>query len=256
MTDFLQLPYLKTLSFQDKGHYYHVFATGTITPSGCPSCTSDIYRHGKERQKYVDSPVRGNPVIIEIERQRFRCKACGKAFYETLPDMHEKRLTTKRLVHYVERRALNQTFASLSNEVGLDEKSVKNIFSDHVKTLKHQARYETPSILGIDEVKCSGEFRCILTNIEECSAFEFLDSLNEEKLGQYFETLPNKNQISTVVMDTSDHFKRMVQRYLPGRVIVADRFHVTKIANDALEQIRRKVWQHLDLETKSAFKTC
>jgi transposase len=35
---------------------------------------------------------------------------------------------------------------------------------------------------------------------------------------------------------------------------VADRFHVTKTGNDALEKIRRKIWRTLDAESRTKFK--
>lgn len=254
MTDFLQLPNLQVLFTHENNGFHHVKAAGTIIPTQCPYCESDFYRHGTERQIYSDSPVRGNPVKIEIERKRFRCKSCGKTVYEPLPDMHENRLATERLVQYVQVRALNQTFASLAVEVGLDEKSIRHIFDDHIDTLSKNVRFETPEILGIDDVSCSGSFRCILTNIKNRSLFDLIASCDKNTLSQYFSTLANKSNIKIVVMDPSNTFRAVVKDHLPGITIVADRFHVTKLANDALEKVRRKLWKNLDKTTKTTLK--
>jgi transposase len=203
---------------------------------------------------YIDAPIRGNRVMIEIKRKRYRCKSCGKTIYEPLPDFHEKRLATKRLVKYVQERVIKQTFASLAVEVGMDEKSIRHIFDDHINSLCQNVRFETPEILGIDDVKCSGSFRCILTNIEKLSVFDLLPSCDQEKLSQHFSMLADKHNVKVITMDLSRTFRQVAQEHFPRRIIIADRFHVTKMANDALEKVRRKLWRHLGKETKTALK--
>jgi len=210
----------------------------------------DLYGHGSEPRKYMDSPVHGLPVIIEINRKRFRCKSCSKTAFQPLEDMDDCHQATSRLVKYVGEKALNQTFASVAREVGMDEKSVKVIFSEIVQSL--DANFETPAILGIDDVKCAGSYRTILTDIQKRSVFDLLDSVNYTSLRDYFNSLNNKNNISHVVMDPSHTFRKVVNDELPECRIVADRFHVTKLANDALEKVRRRTWRTLGQVTKES----
>lgn len=200
----------------------------------------------------MDSPVRGNAVAIELARRRFRCKSCKKTFSEPLPDMDDTRQATKRLVQYVSEKALQNTFSSVAYEVGMDETTIRNIFDDHIRNIAPKKQFTTPTWLGIDEVKCSGSFRCILTNVEKLSVFDLHESIGLESLRQYFKDLPNSNQIKMVVMDPAEVFRQVVKECLPGRYIVLDRFHVTKIANEALEKVRRRIWRNLSLESKSS----
>lgn len=47
-------------------------------PEACPKCgvVGEIYKHGKKLTDFRDAPVRGKPVIIRCDRQRYRCQAC------------------------------------------------------------------------------------------------------------------------------------------------------------------------------------
>ncbi|WP_284696079.1 transposase family protein, partial [Escherichia coli] len=65
---------------------------------------------------------------------------------------------------YIEQESLKKTFALLSRETGIDEKTIKNIFNDYVDRLGTEIRFETPEFLGIDELKIIGEYRCMITN--------------------------------------------------------------------------------------------
>lgn len=254
MTDFLQLPSLKTLSTLYDDDIILVKAIGTITPSTCPSCRSSLYRHGYDLQTYNDSPHSRYKIIIEIARQRYRCKTCGKTIYEPLPCMHEQRRATARLIDYVQEKSISNSFASVADEVGMDEKTIREIFTNHVNRLDQEVHFETPETLGIDEVKLSGKFGCILTNIKKLTVFDLLPSCEKDFLLHYFNKLDNKKNIKVVTMDPSGTFKFVVKNQLPGRIIIADKFHVTKLANDALENVRRRLWRHLDIKIKTELK--
>ncbi len=200
----------------------------------------------------MDSPVHGYPVLIEVERKRYRCKSCEKTSYQPLPAIDDSRNATCRLVDYIKERAINQPFAKLAREVGVDEKTVRGIFDSVVDNFKTQ--FETPTVLGIDDVKCAGSFRTILTNLEKRSVFNLLDSVQYESICTFLDNLPNKEKIEFVVMDPSITFRKSVTMALPKAKIIADRWHVTKTANDAMESVRRRIWRTMDPNSKESYK--
>ncbi len=101
MPDFLHLQGLRTLHAEDLGDHYKVEADGGVVPTVCPSCQNVLYRHGSQRQTYIDTPMHGKRVVIELERKRYRCKICGKTLFEPLPAMDSKRLATTRMVQHI-----------------------------------------------------------------------------------------------------------------------------------------------------------
>lgn len=254
MTDFLNLPQLKTLAFKEHDDHYLVLAEGGIAPTGCDACTGGFYRHGSQCQTYLDTPMHGKKVLIEIDRRRLRCKRCGKTVSESLPCIDGKRLATKRLIEYVERRCLRQTFVSLAREVGLDEKTVRFIFDDYVARKQVEAGFRVPEILGVDELKIVGSYRVTLTNIDKLALFDLLQSRKKVSLLEYFDRLDDKHNVRVLVMDLWSVYRQVGQQAFPGRMIVADRFHVVRMANDALERVRKRLRKTLSTRERLRLK--
>ena len=252
MPDFLHLPNLRTLAAQDKGDHYLVEAEGSVVPTACPTCQSPLYRHGSQRQAYLDTPMHGKRVVIEIDRKRYRCKVCGKTLFEPLPVMDSKRLATTRMVQHIERHCLRKTFAEVSREVGVDDKTIRHIFDDYVARLKETVVFETPEVLGIDELKIIGQYRAMITNVEKLALFDMLPTRNKADLIAYFKTMPGKDKVRILTMDLWNVYRQVAQDQFPGRMVVADRFHVVRMANDSIEKVRKAIRK--GLETRDRLK--
>lgn len=253
--DLLHLPHLRVKGVTDNGDHYIVEAEGGVEPAACTSCGHlGLYRHGSQRQSYMDSPIHGKRAKIEIDRQRYRCKACGKTLFEPLPHMDSKRLATERLIRYVEDRCLKETFAALAREVGLDDKTIRHIFDDYVETLRQGAHFQTPEVLGIDELKIIGNTRAMITNIDKLSLFDMLPTRKKSDLLAYFKALPNKQGVKIVVMDMWSVYRQVAHAELPGRMIVADCFHVVRTAQVALDRTRLAIRKGLDTRTRLQLK--
>jgi transposase len=120
---------------EDDGNY-HIEAESRTDQHICPSCQSDqTVDYGRKKQLFMDSPIRGKRVGIQVSRKRHRCKPCKTTFMESLPDMDDRRLAIKRLVHYIEKQSLKRTFASIADDTGVDEKTIRNIFWDYANYL-------------------------------------------------------------------------------------------------------------------------
>lgn len=254
MPDFLQLPNLRTLQAQDMGDYYQVEAEGGVAPTACPSCHSPLYRHGSRRQTYMDTPMQGKRVLIKIDRKRYRCKGCGKTLFEPLPAMDGKRLATIRLVEHIERHCLRKTFAELSREIGVDDKTIRHIFDDYAARLKETVVLETPEFLGIDELKIVGQYRAMITNVEKLTLFDMLPTRNKADLVAYFRQMPDKDKVKVLTMDLWSVYRQVAQAQFPGRMVVADRFHVVRMANDSIERLRKAIRKGLDTRTRLKLK--
>ena len=143
--DLLSLKYLQQGTVHESEHDYHIEASSNGSDQSCPDCGSThAVGFGRKRQLFMDSPVRGKRVGIWVDRKRLRCQQCGKTFMEPLPEMDDRRQATRRLVQDVERESLRRTFASIADDVGFDEKSIRNIFRDYVNRLGREVRFETP----------------------------------------------------------------------------------------------------------------
>lgn len=255
MTDILQLRGLKPLSVTENGDAYLIEAEGLAAPVYCPQCQSDrLHGHGTQMQSYRDTPLHGKTVQIAVHRQRYRCQDCGKTLFDPIQDLDGKRLATRRLVAYIQTHVFKQTFASLARQVDMDEKTVRQIFADHVADLESRIRFVTPRWLGIDELKIIGAYRAIITNIEHQTVFDLRESRSKADLLPYFKALRDKDSIEWVTMDMYHVYRQVVQATLPQARIIVDKFHIQRMANNLLEILRKRLRKTLSQRQRLKLK--
>lgn len=128
-------PEYNILNIQEDDESYYIEAEVTQPPQSCRYCGTQtkLYRHTKNRQFLVDVPIKGKRVVIMINRRRYKCRECERTFYEALPHKDEKRECTKRLIDYIRKQSLTQTFVNLAHEIGVNEKTIRNICKDAIK---------------------------------------------------------------------------------------------------------------------------
>lgn len=255
MADILQLQHLRAVEVDDQGDHYRIAAEGTLTPFMCEHCGANgFHGHGHIRQSYIDTPIHGKRVLLEIDRKRYRCKICGKTMFQPMPDIDDKRLATRRLVKFIEDRCTKLTFAELSRQVGVDDKTIRHIFDDYASRMALTVKFETPVVLGIDEIKVVGQYRCVITNIQELSLFDILPSRKKAELIPYFKRLPDKKNVRAIVMDLWSVYRQVADECFPGVPVVADKFHVVRMANEAIEKSRKAVRKQLNTRQRLKLK--
>ena len=238
----LNLPQFIIKKVAESDHDYRIEAEVAEHPDCCLTCNAaEIVGFGRRDELLMDTPMHGKRVGIVVDRRRYRCSGCGKTFYEIIPGKDSKRHATQRLVTYVERQALNRTFAQISEEIGIDEKTVRNIFHDYVERQEKITKFVTPRYMGIDEIHIIQKPRCIVTNIEEQTLVDMLHNRSKPNITRYFHDLKDKHSVEFVAMDMWRPYKEAVNGCLPKASIVIDKFHVVRMANDALEKARKSV---------------
>ncbi|MDX2299938.1 MAG: ISL3 family transposase [Xanthomonadaceae bacterium] len=253
MTDFLQLRSLKTLAVEKLEDGYVVKAEGVGQLVACPLCKAGrLHGHGSQEQSFQDTPTHGKPVVIVLQRRRYRCTGCGKTLFEPVADLDGKRQATARLVRYVREQCFTKTFAALAREVAVDEKTVRHVFDDFIEEVEAKIRFRTPRVLGIDELKIIGEYRAMITNVERRTVFDIRPSRAKAELLPYFRDLRDKDAVEWVAMDMYHVYRQVVRTALPQARIVVDRFHIQRMANDALEKLRKRIRK--DLPTRQRLK--
>tara|TARA_Y100000780_G_scaffold118751_1_gene106880 strand:- start:3881 stop:4909 length:1029 start_codon:yes stop_codon:yes gene_type:complete len=152
---------------------------------------------------------------------------------------------TLRLHEYVEKESFNHPCTYVAEQTGLDEKTVRDIFNTRAEFLSRWHRFETPRILGIDELYLNRHYRCILTNIEEKTLLELLPTRRQDVVANYLMKMKDRQKVEIVSMDMWNPYRAAVKAVLPHARIVVDKFHVVRMANDALEKVRKGLRKEL-----------
>lgn len=253
LVNMLNLPNFKILDMTESEYDYRFLVESTtLSPSHCPKCgtVANLHKHGKKQQLFFDLPMHAKRVGIYVKRQRYKCRECNETFFENLPDMDVSRSVTNRLRGWIQEASLQKPFTSVADDIGVDEKTVRNIFNDYVSELEAQTDFRTPKWLGIDEVHLLKNYRCVITDVENKSVIDILRKRNKDTIISYLSKLQDIDKIELVAMDMWNPYKSAVNTVIPLAKIVIDKFHVVKIANEALEKIRKANRQNVSAKER------
>tara|TARA_B100001123_G_C15304208_1_gene1022066 strand:- start:381 stop:1655 length:1275 start_codon:yes stop_codon:yes gene_type:complete len=255
MIDLLNLPGVIPVDmYKDSKALIIVAEADHVETPNCPDCNIPMHKHGTRKNKFSDTPMYAEPVRLEVLRPRFRCEACGKLAMPELQFLDDKRRATQRLVQVVRQQCLGTTFRALADQTGVAVNTVKNIAHDLIDELESTVCYETPVIMGIDEVNLAGGYRCVITNLATNNVFEMLEHRTQDHLKPFFRELPDREKVEWVCTDMWRPFKRSFSQYLPNAKLVIDKFHVVKMASEALEEERKKYQAQLSRDQRIQVK--
>jgi transposase len=106
----------------------------------------------------------------------------------------------------------------------------------------------TPRILGIDEVMIGGEYRAVMTNLEMKTIYDVQEKRTLASLTKFFQAIPDRDSIEWIAADMWGPYKSLFKTQAPQAKFVIDKFHVVRMASEALEQIRKSLQRTLTQE--------
>ncbi|MED3735697.1 helix-turn-helix domain-containing protein [Virgibacillus pantothenticus] len=112
--------------------------------------------------------------------------------------MDVNRSVTNRLIDWIQESSLEKTFTSVADEIGVDEKTVRNIFNDYVAELEAQTKFRTPKWLGLDEVHLLKNYRFVVTDVENKSVIDILRKRNKDVAISYLSRLKDIDKVELV----------------------------------------------------------
>ena len=76
-----------------------------------------------------------------------------------------------------------------------------------MEELERDIKFETPTIMGIDELKLMGTYRCVITNLAMNSLYDMLPERTQDTLIPYFAQLPDAEKVEWICSDMWRPFK-------------------------------------------------
>ena len=224
----------------------------------CPSCGSgDVIRRGTITRRFRTLPIGRRKVMVELPVQRVGCRSCGVVQQVKLGFASRRVSYTNSFERYVLDLCQHMTILDVALHLGVSWGTVKDIHKQH---LRH--RYRRPSLTGltyiaIDEI-CVGHGRRFLTivlNIQTGAVIFVGQGKGKEALKPFWKRLGwRKKSIKAVAIDMGPAYLGAVWEHLPKAAVVFDRFHVVKLYNEKLTQLRRQVQNGAEALGKKALK--
>lgn len=200
MIDVIKLQGVTPIDYRNEN--YELVAT--VSPNqnqieACPNCGGKLYKHGQRSNMFADLPIQNQPVKLEVIRPRYRCKECQSLFTANLEFIDDKRRATHRLIKYVQENCLDKTFSELAETTGLAVNTIKSITLDYISELEKTVLFETPTILGVDEITILDTKRTALLNLGMNCLFNILPKTNPACLLSFLRELSDRNKVEWVI---------------------------------------------------------
>lgn len=211
-------------------------------PPVCPGCGvvgPKLYKFGTLHPEFADVPHHGKPTVLIVERQRWRCRECGKTFLHPIEEIDESRMATKRLIEYVQKRSSEDTFSRIARDTGMHEKTVRNIVREFHADEEEKRRFLPPRVLGLDEVYLLHRPRAVITNLVENTMIDLLPNRYRQTVERRLFEITPPGSVEIAAIDMWKDYRQAVHTVHPDAVVVVDKFHIQRYANVAVEAVRR-----------------
>jgi len=259
MTKLLNLPGVLVEDIHQTDSTLIFFVKSDKKIAVCPRCGQTSRRlHQNQRYLVKDLPLSNREVILSVNRRRFKCENCAKPFSEDLDFVPKKKNFTYRYGQTVTQQVVHSDIKNVAANNGLTPEEVEsmvmffaNIFlpidvSNLVK-------------LGIDEislVKGQGKFIVVLVDLESHKLIGLVSARKQSEIEKVMLAWGEKVlfQIEEVSMDMTGNYKSLVKKLCPNAEVIVDRFHVTKMIHQELNQARisqKQTAQSLNLKEKT-----
>ena len=219
-----------------------ITATYAVVPDSCPKCgvIDRLYKHGEKVVEYRDAPAYGKRVTIAVKVKRFRCRECGAVINQPLPDMHPNRQMTLRCAEHLQEQCLTRNYAEMSRETGVDESVIRSLCNEGYEKLKAIRRPIAPAILGIDELTLHRRRRLIVVDVTSKTILDLLPTMTKATVVHWLSHMEAKENVKVVTIDMWKDYRSAVHGVLPGASVVIDKWHIQKMANEALDHVRSR----------------
>jgi len=224
----------------------------------CPDCRSrQVVRKGQNPRRFRTLPIGGKPVFVLLAIQRVLCLACG-LIRQVRPGFADiRRSYTRTFERYALELSRHMTIKDVARHLGVSWGTIKNIEKRNLKRRFSRPKLGKIKQMAIDEISIGKGHRYLTVVLDlKTGAVVFVgEGKGGEALLPFFKRLKrSKAKVEAVAMDMSPAYIRAVEDHLPETTIVFDHFHVIKLYNEKLSELRRQLFHRATQMEKAVLK--
>ena len=209
----------------------------------CPHCGASTRKSKGKRSRDVKfGAMQHHTATATYLQRRYKCQECNHTFIEKNPFVSRYLRLSKSNLEYLFRQLGEK--GSFTEMAKRSDVSVSTVIR-YCSKLAIPKPAQLPTVLGIDEYKGNAEgqmYQVIITDLRNHSVVDILPKRETRALIQYFKTFSKeaREQVKYIVMDMCPLFKLVMQTMFSHAHIVADRYHVCRLVDWALERVRKR----------------
>lgn len=242
------------LDVTQRGDQVRVTVETRGTRPVCPGCEVPVVVKDRDAVELTDLPCFGQPAVLVWRKTRWGCRGGCGSFTEQAPAIAAPRLKlTDRAARWatVQVGRHGRSVSEVAKDLGCGWHAVMDAVVAYGQVLIDDPdRFTDVAALGLDEtLRCRlGKWRrqAWTTQIVDVEAGQLLDVVEGRSAHGPIEWLTNQPQqwrdrIEWATLDLSGPYRKVFNVMLPNATQVADPFHVVKLANQKIDECRRRV---------------
>ena len=216
----------------------------------CPECGSrKVIRKGTVDRWFNSVPIGSKPVKIVLAVQRVLCRVCDCLRQVELGFADERRSYTRQFERYVLDLSRCMTIKDVAAHLRVSWDIIKDIQKRHLTRRFSRPKLKGLSQIAIDEISTGKGHRylTVVLNLSTGAVVFVGDGKGADSLKPFWRGLKaSKANIQAVAIDMSPAYIRAVTDNLPKAALVFDRFHIIKLFNEKLSDLRRQLYHELN----------
>jgi len=213
----------------------------------CPACGSrEVKPRGHVERRFRTVPIGSKTTIVTLPIPRVECPACGVVRQVEVSFADPRRTYTKAFERYALELSRSMTIQDVAHHLGVGWDLIKEIQKRDLSRRFAKPKLKHLKRIAIDEIAVAKGHRYLTVVMDlESGAVVFVgDGKGADALKPFWKRLrPSRAKIEAVAMDMSAAYRSAVSTHLPEAKIVFDHFHVVKLFNEKLSDLRRAMYR-------------
>lgn len=222
-------------------------ATGTLRCAAC-QCR-DVIRRGSALRRFRAPGIAFKRIIIELPVQRVECRECGAVRQVKIRFAEENRRFIRQFERYALELSRRMTIKDVAHHLGVSWDVIKDIEKRYLKRKYSKPRLILLKRIAIDEITVGHghKYLTVVLDLKSGAVVFVGDGKDGEALDPFWKRIKaSRAKIEAVAMDMSKAYISAVTAHLPKSTIVFDHFHLVKLFNEKLTQLRRDLHRELE----------
>ncbi len=216
--------------------------------SGCGQTSRHLQVHGRRVKRWRHLDLGASRCIIECQLRRLRCPACG-IHLEPVPWARPDAHHTRDFENVVAWLAQQMAKTQITRLLRVGWSTVGQIVTRVVADELDERRLSGLVAIGCDEISYRRGQRYLTSVVDHTSGAIVWCAAgrNAQTLQRFFDELgERKNSIRAVSIDMSGGYAKAIRASIPNAEICFDPFHVVRLGQRAVDQVRRDEWNAHD----------
>lgn len=211
----------------------------------CSVCgCSEVVLRGSTSRRFLAPPIGGKPVTVVFPVPRVECLSCRLVRQVKLSFADTRRRHTRSFERYVLELSRLMTILDVARHLDVSWDLVKEIQKRHLTRRFAKPRLKDVRLIAIDEisVRKGHRYMTVILDLETGAVVFVGEGRSAKTLDPFWRRLRSSGaKVEAVATDFCAGYIRAVTTCLPKATLVFDRFHVLRLFNGKLSDLRKAV---------------